>query len=337
MTKPTRFDVLAMGHAIVDVIAHAKDSFITAQGMAKGSMQLIDTERAQDLYAAMEPTIQVSGGSAANTAVGVASLGGKAAFIGCVGDDELGIVFSHDLTASGVHSILAIAPEAATARCLILVTPDAERTMNTFLGAAALLGERPLHEGLIKDAAILYLEGYLFSSPANKMAYRKAASLAKAAGRKVALSLSDRFCVEGHRAEFKALIAEYVDILFANEPEITALYETHDFEMAAAEAGKHVAIACLTKGAAGSVIVADGQTIRIPAASVPRVVDTTGAGDLYAAGFLYGHTQGMMLEQSGRIAAIAAGEIIGHVGPRPETKLSTLIDGQVLKQAAMVS
>ena len=325
MTASARYDVLALGHAIVDVIAHAEDAFLVEQGMTKGGMQLIDTARARDLYDRMEPAIEVSGGSAANTAVGIASLGGRAAFVGCVADDDLGRVFSHDLTASGVQANLATAPDAATGRCLILVTPDAERTMNTYLGAASLLGEQPLNEALIRDASILYLEGYLFSSPSNIAALRQAAETAKQAGRQVALSLSDRFCVEGQRAALKDLIRQCVDILFANEPEITALYQTASFDDAVLQAGQHVAIACLTKGAGGSVIVANGTLIRVPAASVERVVDTTGAGDLYAAGFLYGYTQGMTLQQSGEVAALAAGEIIGHVGPRPEVKLSELL------------
>ena len=293
MTAPARFDVLAVGHAIVDVIAHADDGFLSREGMAKGGMQLIDTARARDLYARMEPAIEVSGGSAANTAVGVASLGGRAAFAGCVADDELGRVFSHDLTASGVHSELSTVPDVATGRCLILVTPDAERTMNTYLGAASLLGGRPLNEALIADASILYLEGYLFSSPVNIDAYQRAAEIAKRAERMVALSMSDRFCVEAYRGELKDLIAWSVDILFANEPEITALYETDDFGMAVDKARQDVGTACLTQGAAGSTIVAGDRTIRIPATSVERVVDTTGAGDLYAAGFLHGPYPGV--------------------------------------------
>ena len=327
MTTPARFDVLTVGHAIVDVIAPAENAFIVQENMAKGTMQLIDTARAEDLYARMNPAMEISGGCAANTAVGIASLGGTAAFIGRVADDELGRIFRHDLAAAGVHAELVGGPTSlATARSLILVTPDAERTMNTYLGAASQLGEAQIDPALYTLGHVIYLEGFLFSTPSNQQAFLTAARTAKAAGRKVALSLSDCFCVEGYRAEFKSLIAEYVDILFANEPEITALYETEDFAAAADEAGRTVAIACLTKGAAGSVIVADGRTIRVPADSVDRVVDTTGAGDLYAAGFLYGYTQGMDLEMCGHIAALAAGEIIGHVGPRPEVKLSELLE-----------
>jgi sugar/nucleoside kinase (ribokinase family) len=323
---PAKYDVLGIGNAIVDVIATAGDAFIAAEGLTKGTMQLIDAARALDLYGKMGPGVETSGGSAANTMAGIASLGGRAAFVGAVAEDELGRIFRHDLTAAGVHAALvSIGAEPPTARCLILVTPDAERTMNTYLGAAALLGEAKLDPAILTEASVLYFEGYLFSSPENKAAFYHAAKVAKAAGRTVALSLSDRFCVEFHRTEFKTLIRDYVDILFANEPEITALYETGRFDEAARAVASDVEIACLTWGAAGSLIVSGGQAISVSAAPVARVVDTTGAGDLYAAGFLYGYTRGCSLAESGRIAALAAGEIIGHIGPRPEVKLSELL------------
>jgi sugar/nucleoside kinase (ribokinase family) len=326
MTTPARFDVLGMGNAIVDVIARAEDDFIISEGLTKGTMQLIDTRRAHDLYARMNPGIETSGGSAANTMVGIASLGGRAAFLGAVADDTLGEIFRHDLKASGVHPwLVSNGTEPPTARCLVLVTPDGERTMNTYLGAAAQLGSAEIDQEIFGLASVLYLEGYLFSDEANRAAFNHAAAAAKAAGRQVALSLSDRFCVEGNRVELKALIANYVDILFANEPEITALYETADFNQAVALVAQDVEIACLTRGAAGSVIVSGEKTIPIPAHSVVRVVDTTGAGDLYAAGFLYGYTQGKDLAECGRIAALAAAEVIAHIGPRPERKLSELL------------
>ena len=319
------FDVLAVGHAIVDVIAHAGEAFIVEEGLAKGTMQLIDTGRANDLYGKMNPAIQTSGGCGANTAVGVASLGGKAAFIGCVADDNLGRVFRHDLTAAGVTAMLQTGGGLqATARCLILVTPDAERTMNTYLGAAAELGETAGDAAQYGIARVIYLEGFLFSTPSNKQLFLDAASAAKAAGRMVALSLSDRFCVEGHRDGFLAFIRDYVDILFANEPEITALYQTEEFAEAARRVSADVEIACLTRGAAGSVIVTGGLQIEVAAEKVAQVVDTTGAGDLYAAGFLYGHTNGMTPEQCARIGSIAAAEVIGHVGPRPQVSLAEL-------------
>jgi sugar/nucleoside kinase (ribokinase family) len=319
-------DVVGIGNAIVDVIAHAEESFLAAQGFAKGAMTLIDAARAETLYALMGPAIESSGGSAGNTMAGIASLGGRPAFIGKTRDDLLGEVFRHDTTAIGVHFDTPAATSGPpTARCLILVTADGQRTMGTFLGASADLGPEDVAAELIAAAEITYLEGYLFDPPPAQAAFRKAAAVAHAAGRRVALSLSDPFCVARHRAAFRELVAGEIDILFANEAEICSLYETEDFETAAAAARGHVAIAALTRSAAGSVILQNGAAHKVAAAPVQRVVDTTGAGDLYAAGFLFGLTRGLPLPTCGQIGGICAAEIISHVGARPEVALSTLV------------
>jgi len=269
--------------------------------------------------------IQASGGSAGNTIAGIASLGGTAGYIGKVKADALGQVFTHDLRAMGVRFETPAATDGpATARCLILVTADAQRTMNTFLGACVNLTPDDIDEDLVASAGITYLEGYLFDPPHAKEAFRKAARLARGAGRKVALSLSDSFCVARYREEFRALIDDHIDILFANEDEIMALYET-DLDAATAAVGKSADIAAITLGARGSMIVSGGERIVIPAAPVTQVVDTTGAGDLYAAGLLHGLSQGLPLAECGRLGSIAAGEIISHFGARPETPLAGLI------------
>jgi len=293
--------------------------------MAKGGMALIDEDRAEAIYAAMGAGIQASGGSAGNTIAGIASLGGTAGYIGKVKADALGQVFTHDLRAMGVRFETPAATDGpATARCLILVTADAQRTMNTFLGACVNLTPDDIDEDLVASAGITYLEGYLFDPPHAKEAFRKAARLARGAGRKVALSLSDSFCVARYREEFRALIDDHIDILFANEDEIMALYET-DLDAATAAVGKSADIAAITLGARGSMIVSGGERIVIPAAPVTQVVDTTGAGDLYAAGLLHGLSQGLPLAECGRLGSIAAGEIISHFGARPETPLAGLI------------
>jgi len=273
----------------------------------------------------MGPAIEASGGSAGNTMAGLASLGGKGAYIGKVRDDFLGEVFRHDITAIGVRFETPAATSGpGTARCLILVTPDGQRTMNTYLGACVDLRPDDIDPEIVAVAAITYLEGYLFDPPQAQNAFRKAAAIAHAAGRQVALSLSDPFCVERHRAALRDLVDGHVDILFANEAEICSLYETDDFAVAAASVRGRVAIAILTRSAAGSVILASGAEHHIPAAAVARVVDTTGAGDLYASGFLYGLTHDMPLPICGTIGSLCAAEIIGHVGARPEVKLSEL-------------
>lgn len=318
-------DVVGIGNAIVDVIAQTDDGFLARERLAKGSMQLIDAARAEALYAAMGPALEMSGGSAGNTMAGIASLGGKGAYIGKVRDDELGRVFAHDMRAIGVRFDTAPLTEGPpTARSLILVTQDAQRTMNTFLGACVELGPEDVAPELIAAAQVTYLEGYLFDPPRAKAAFQKAAALAHAAGRKVSLTLSDAFCVSRYRAEFRALIEGHIDILFANEAEITSLYETSHFDEALRAVRGHCEIAALTRSEHGSVIVAGDAIHRIPAARIETLVDTTGAGDLYAAGFLFGITHGRDLVTAGRLGSLAAAEVIGHYGARPETSLKEL-------------
>jgi sugar/nucleoside kinase (ribokinase family) len=325
MTETT-IDVIGVGNAIVDVIAHAGDEFLAREALVKGTMTLVDAPRAEALYQMMGPAIEASGGSAGNTMAGIASLGGIGAYIGKVRDDFLGQVYRHDITAIGVRfDTLAATSGAGTARCLILVTPDGQRTMATYLGACVELGPADIDPDLVAAAQITYLEGYLFDPPQAQEAFNKAAAIAHAAGRKVALTLSDPFCVGRHRAAFRDLVDGHVDILFANEMEICSLYETDDFAAAAAAVRGHVAIAALTRSAAGSVILADGAEHRVAAAPVTRVVDTTGAGDLYASGFLYGLTCGLPLPICGEIGSLCAAEIISHVGARPEVELSHLV------------
>lgn len=319
-------DVVGLGNAIVDVIAPAEDAFLGREGMAKGTMTLIEAERAEALYRRMGPAVEVSGGSAANTMAGLASLGGRAAFIGKVRQDQLGVIFAHDIRAAGVT--FRTQPASAgppTARCLILVTPDAQRTMNTYLGASVELGPEDVEEGLVSAARVIYLEGYLWDRPRAKAAFRKAARIAHAAGGKVALTLSDPCCVERHRPEFLELAKGPVDILFANEAEIRALWQVPDFDAALQATRGLVEVAVLTRSAKGSVVLSGDSVEPVAAEPVARVVDTTGAGDLFAAGFLYGYTQGRPLGQAARIGAIAAAEVIGHVGARPETPLAALV------------
>lgn len=321
----TRYDVVAIGNAIVDIIGRCDDEFLVAHGAAKGAMTLVDADRVAALYASMGPGIEASGGSAANTMAGLASFGGKAAFIGKVADDEFGKIFKHDINAIGVtFDSAAVAGGDPTARCLILVTPDGERTMNTYLGISTDLDIHQVDPALIRDSGVVYLEGYLFDKPAAKAAFREAVTIANAAGRQVALTLSDAFCVGRHRAEFLDLIRSGIAILFANESEITALYETTNFDEAARRAAADTKLAALTRSEKGSIIISGGSSIAIPVAPVAKVIDSTGAGDLYAAGFLFGISQGYDLEKSGRLASLAAAEIISHVGARPETSLADL-------------
>jgi len=325
--KSAAIDVVGIGNAIVDVIAHADEPFIAAQGFAKGSMNLIDAARAASLYETMGPAIESSGGSAGNTMAGIASLGGAGAYIGKVRDDQLGAVFRHDMTAIGVrYETPAATSGPATARCLIMVTPDGQRTMGTYLGACVELGPEDIDEALIAAALVTYLEGYLFDPPQAQAAFRRAAAIAHAADRDVALSLSDPFCVGRHRAAFRELIEGEVDILFANEAEICSLYETEDFGEAAMAVRGRVAIAVLTRSEAGSVILTGHSVDRVRAAPVARVVDTTGAGDLYAAGFLFGLTRRLPLPTCGKIGSLCAAEIISHVGARPEVALKGLVE-----------
>jgi sugar/nucleoside kinase (ribokinase family) len=318
-------DVVGIGNAIVDIIAHADDAFLTTQGMQKGGMTLIDEEKAEALYAAMGPAVQLSGGSAANTIAGLASLGAVTGYIGKVKSDQLGHIFGHDIRSAGVRFPTNPAPDGpATARCLIFVTPDAQRTMNTYLGASANLSPADVDDDLIRAAKITYLEGYLYDPPLAKAAFHCAAELAHAAGRKVALSLSDRFCVERYRSEFRNLAELHVDYLFANESEIEALFQT-DVQSALPEVISAVEIAAITHGAQGSLITTKGESLHVKVAPVERVVDTTGAGDLYAAGFLFGLARGCGLHECGRLASLAAAEIISHYGGRPETPLNDYV------------
>src|SRR5258708_15782674 len=320
-------DVVGIGNAIVDVIAHAEDEFLAQEALVKGTMTLVDAARAEALYGMMGPAIEASGGSAGNTMAGIASLGGKGAYIGKVRDDFLGQVFRHDITAIGVRFDTAAATSGpGTARCLILVTPDGQRTMNTYLGACVDLGPPDIDPDVIAAAQITYLEGYLFDPPQAQEAFRKAAAIAHAAGHKVALSLSDPFCVGRHRAAFRDLVDGHIDILFANEAEICSLFETDDFAAATAAVRGHVAVAALTRSAAGSVILAGSLSYTVAAKPVARVVDTTGAGDLYAAGFLFGFTRGLRLRAWGRIGSLCAAEIISHGGARAEVGLKGLAE-----------
>ena len=318
------YDVVGIGNAIVDIIARCDEGFLTKHDLAKGSMRLIDADEANRLYASMGPAVERSGGSVANAIAGLASFGAKCGFIGRVAADQFGGIFRHDIRSLGVAYDTLPADGAPTARCLILVTPDGERTMNTFLGASVDFRPDDLDLALIGAAKIVYLEGYLFDRDEAKGAFRNAARAAKKAGAKVALTLSDAFCVDRHRDDFKALVREGADIVFANEKEITTLYQVNSFEEAADAALQDCEMAVLTRSEAGSVIVAAGETIEIAAEKVPKVVDLTGAGDLYAAGFLYGLTHGAPLQACGRLGSLAAGEVIGHIGARPEISLRKL-------------
>lgn len=336
----TAYHVCAIGNALVDVIADATDEFLLEHKIAKGSMTLIDAERAGVLYDMIGPAVEMSGGSAANTVAGIASMGGKPAYMGKVKADQLGAIFRHDLHAQGVTFATSPAPErrreirsvenerrsgAPTGRCLILVTPDAQRSMNTYLGAAVEFGPGDIQPEVIKDSQITYLEGYLFDPPEAKRAFHLAAQMAHENQRKLALTLSDVFCVERHRATFMELIRNKVDVLFANQNELLALYETKDLDAALATARTQCKLVVTTRSEKGAIITAGKETVEVPAASVTKIVDTTGAGDLFAAGFLYGLTLGKSLAECGRLGAIAAAEVISHYGPRPQRKLKDLI------------
>jgi sugar/nucleoside kinase (ribokinase family) len=321
------FDVAAVGNAIVDVISPATDAFLAAEGLAKGAMTLIDTGQADALYGRMGAGVEASGGSAGNTVAGVASLGGRAAYIGKVAADVLGQVFRHDITAIGVHfepTLGGAASSLGTGRCLINVTPDGQRTMATYLGAANALEPADVTAEVVQAAEIVYLEGYLFDPPAARQAFAKAAGLARAAGRRIALTLSDGFVVERHRADLLAFIASDVDIVFANEAEIAALFQTASFDDAVEALAARVDVAAVTRGEQGSVLVDKTDRAVVSADPVSKVVDTTGAGDQYAAGVLYGLARGLDLAICGRLGSLAAAEVIGHFGPRPQTPLKAL-------------
>ncbi|MEA3001338.1 MAG: hypothetical protein QOH81_126 [Sphingomonadales bacterium] len=324
----TRLDVLCIGNAIVDVIATTDDSFLEREGLAKGSMRLIDADEATRLYRNMGPGREVSGGSAGNTAAGIAMLGGKAGFIGQVADDQLGDVYAHDIQSIGIEFATPRRPqaEAPTARCLVLVTPDAQRTMNTFLGAAQNLTVEAIDEAQVKGASILYLEGYLWDPERPRAAMVKAIDMAHATRRKVAFTLSDTFCVDRHRQGFLDLLGQgRVDILFANEAEVRALTGESDLDAAVVAAAAKVPLLVVTRSEHGALAVEGGRRVDVPAEPVGRVVDTTGAGDLFAAGFLTGLAQGRPLEASLRMGAIAAAEVISHYGARPEADLKALV------------
>lgn len=322
-----RYDVVGIGNALVDVIAHAGDDFLATHELAKGAMTLIETERAVELYGALSGAVEMSGGSAANTVVGVASFGGSAAYLGKVDDDDLGQVFGHDMRAVGVGFIGGgNAQEIPTGRCIIVVTPDAERTMNTYLGVSSTLSTADLDESVIADGQVLYMEGYLFDRDDAKAAFRRAADVAHQHGRTVALTLSDSFCVDRHRDDFRALVENSVDLLFGNEDELLSLYELESFDDAIAALRADCSIAAVTRGAEGCVIVTSEELITVPAVPVTKVVDTTGAGDLFAAGFMFGFTNDADLAECGRLGSVAAAEVISHVGPRPLVELRTLRD-----------
>ena len=322
-----KYDVLALGNAIVDILARCDDQFLTDNELNKGSMQLIDTDQAEALYAKMGPAIEVSGGSAANTAAGIAALGGNTAFIGKVADDQLGQIFAHDLKATGVHYAIQPATDAElpTARSFIFVTPDGERTMNTYLGVSPMMTRADIDDAAINQSSILYLEGYLYDRDEAKAALETASLIAGQNGTRVALTLSDPFCVDRHRDDFRKLISDKIDIVFANLDEALSLVQTDDPDQAAASIATECEIAVITNSAEGATIVADDYTIRVPAHPVAKVEDTTGAGDLYAAGFLYGLSKGMPLEKCGQIASVTAAEVISHMGARPEADLKELI------------
>lgn len=320
-------DVIAIGNAIVDVMAPCDDALIETLGLARGAMTLVDTARARELYDAMGPAREISGGSAANTLAGLAALGAKCAFIGQVADDQLGEVFAHDIRAGGIaFATPARAGDPPTARCLIFVTPDGQRTMNTYLGASQFLPAGALDEAAIADAAVLYLEGYLWDPEEPRRAMRKAIAAARNAGRKVAFTLSDAFVISRHGDDFRALIdAGEIDILFANEAELAALTGEGTFESGIAALAPKLPVLVVTRSEKGAVAIAGTERAEVAAEPIARVVDTTGAGDLFAAGFLFGHVRGQSLEQSLRLGAICAREVISHYGARPEADLKALI------------
>ncbi|WP_309644588.1 adenosine kinase [Phenylobacterium sp.] len=322
---PDLYDVAAIGNAIVDVIAPATDAFLAEQGMDKGAMMLVDEARSAALYAAMAPGLEASGGSAGNTIAGIASFGGRAAFLGKVANDQLGQVFTHDMRAIGAHFDTApLIGGKATAVSMINVTPDGERTMSTFLGASTEFAADDIDPVVIEGAKIVYLEGYLFDAESARRAFAKAAGLARASGRMIAITLSDGFVVERHREALLGFLETQVDLVFANDTEIMALFQTDDFDSAVEQLRGKVKIAAITRGAQGSVITAGGETFTVEVFPVEKVVDTTGAGDQYAAGFMYGLATGRPLNVCGQLGSLAAAEVISHYGPRPLVSLKDL-------------
>jgi sugar/nucleoside kinase (ribokinase family) len=324
MADPQR-DVCGIGNAMVDVVSYTYESFLRDNNLVKGAMTLIDAQRADDLYSKTADCVECPGGSAANTMAGLASLGASGIYIGKVRDDSLGKVFQENIRASGVDFEVPPARSGpGTGRCMVFVTPDAERTMQTFLGASATLAPEDIDPDSVRSARIVYLEGYMWDPEPAKRAFLKAADIAHQAGRKVALSLSDSFCVDRHRSEFRELVDHHVDILFANEDEIVSLYHAADIEDALAEASRHCALLAITRGDKGSVVVSETRKIVIEAEPVAQVVDTTGAGDLYASGFLLGLSRGHEVAECGRLGSLAAAEIVSHFGARPQRLLQDL-------------
>lgn len=326
-SRPATYDVVGIGNALVDVIGQVTEDFLVEHRLVKGSMALVDTDAAVRLYEALGGGVETSGGSAANTIAGVASLGGSAAFIGKVGPDRLGEVFAGDMGSIGVdfRVVNSSAPGIPTGRCIIAVTPDAQRTMNTYLGVSTMLSFDDVDSAIVDDSAVLYMEGYLFDRDEAKQAFHRAAVHAHKSDRVVALTLSDGFCVDRHRDDFRTLVSAEVDLLFGNELELLSLYQTDDFDGAIAALRRDCHLAVITRSEKGSVIVTREETHASPAYPVRHVVDTTGAGDLYAAGFLHGFTRGWSLADCARLGAIAAAEVISHVGPRPLVPLRGLI------------
>ncbi len=324
-TDGTRFDVVGIGNAIVDVLVKVEDTVLDNHGLTKGTMALVDETQAQRLYASIGPGLETSGGSAANTLAGIAQLGGRAGFIGRVRDDQLGAIFARDIRAVGASFQTPPATSGpSTARCLILVTPDAQRTMCTYLGASVGLDPADLDLQMVADAKLLYLEGYLWDSEAAKRAFIAAADLIRAQGGQVALSLSDAFCVERHRDSFQELVDGHVDVLFANEMEITALYKANSFEEAVDQVRGRCQVAALTRSELGSLVLAGDQSHPIEPFRLGELVDTTGAGDLYAAGFLHAYTRGLDLETCGRLGSLCAGQVVTQLGPRSQGSLRQL-------------
>jgi sugar/nucleoside kinase (ribokinase family) len=323
----TRFDVLNIGNAIVDIIAHAEDDFLVRENIIKGAMNLIDTARAEHLYSVMGPASEQSGGSAGNTAAGIASLGGRAAYFGKVSDDHLGTVYTHDMRAIGVHyETEKLHGEPPTARSMIFVTPDGERSMNTYLGSCVELGPEDIDEEIVASSQITYFEGYLWDPPRAKEAIRKAADIAHANGRRMSMTLSDPFCVDRYRDEFLDLMRSgTVDLVFANEHELISLYQTSSFDEAVKAVREDCEVTAVTRSEKGSVVVTRERTETVHAHPIERLVDTTGAGDLYAAGFLFGLTNGRSLEDCARIGGMAAAEVIQHIGPRPQVSLRDML------------
>lgn len=321
----SKYDVVAVGNAIIDLLKTVPDAFLAEDNIAKGTMTLIDEARADQLTARLDGAVVAAGGSAANTVTGIASFGGAAGYIGKVADDALGARFTREFRAAGVvFDTPARAAPPGTARCLIAVTPDGQRSMSTYLGASTLLAADDIDADLVRAGAVLFLEGYLFDREEAKAAFVRAAEIARAAGRKVALTLSDTFCVDRHRESFRHLVAGHVDILFSNEQEILSLYENSDLDAAIKAARRACPIVIVTRSELGSLIAADEAELRIAPARVDKVVDTTGAGDQYAAGFLFGYARGRALGECGALASLAAAEVISHIGPRPEKNLRGL-------------